>query len=529
MVLMLSVSNIQYAQERTCCVRDIGVGLDIPMPQGQQHSQEMFIWAGFLSPVIKSYFSTQTEPILHENGAVIGHRDLNCEPPIDVFFIDSKAVERLNKLVDEIAKLSDEDYVAEVMKEGMVEGADYIFRPTLEVLNPELDALNGDIMGEWILTMDLYDPHHRELVRSAQTSWMVDNDGDQSAKNQKKSLKGLADHFNPIQRTLYDYERPPLSVKITTEEEEIESGEKMMIYLDDIFHVNNTLPQGWQYLAIKLSHGELLNLAPSPCSEEPRTWVVPIEALEPLVYKAPEGCKNEKVTIEVYNTCKFTLGQKPCSKELIGTGEFEVICSDANLNIKYEGNVPGPMVLRINYDADIPLKVDKNKDVTGEGIANVNMSILGGELIYNIIGTESWYIEGELVKQEEGPTIFKHSGEKRGADWEISGGFRSITYEGTLKADAAGNVVEKMVLCEDGDCIEVQIPAFIPFQPVEFPYSTSINWEEGATKRITGNQDGMSWVVDLTLTFEKNDTEKRMYSILSSIPTFPFFFFGFLS
>jgi len=96
----------------------------------------------------------------------------------------------------------------------------------------------------------------------------------------------------------------PLSADLIPEREEIYSGERMDISVEQILH-GSLIPPPWQRLFVTLKYGKLLNGVPHPINEKMWRYEVGEFDSSVLKYQAPDECEDIQEVVTIYNSCEI--------------------------------------------------------------------------------------------------------------------------------------------------------------------------------------------------------------------------------
>ena len=258
--------------------------------------------------------------ILGDVAVGVEFEGLDC-PPLDIEFISVAGLANLNKLVNDILEAVGSPPSPEQLQ--------------LEEMNLDLDYfiienhLYNKDSDHFDLYLQLVDVRRARVVKSVEGSVT-------EMENFRKAIGQLIKSFVPLNELIYEYEKMPESCLIEPEQEKIPAGEEMTINLNDIFDGKGRLAQPWQFVLVKCVKGNILNGVPQYDGEYYR-FPVGGQAKVVIQYKAPDECKNQTETIQVYNSCQndlraFTTGLIP--KTEIAIKKFKIYCPAA-IEVQY--------------------------------------------------------------------------------------------------------------------------------------------------------------------------------------------------
>ncbi len=184
----------------------------------------------------------------------------------------------------------------------------------------------------------LIDVPRNIVVKSQTTSWSTSH----NLSTEIKAGKQLAQGFMPLKELLYEYEKIPLKGEINVPGDEVGTGDKVMINVEKL-RFKEELPKSWQYLAVKVEKGKILN---GTLLDGYYYFQIGKSDFIEVAYQAPEGCKDQTECMEVYNTCIFywegdNRSFSSLQKDKILSKEFPIVCYDGELITEVEVNVPG--------------------------------------------------------------------------------------------------------------------------------------------------------------------------------------------
>lgn len=242
---LLIIWDKDYSQQHDCCVRSIGVLGDVPVG-------EEFV-------------------------------GLDC-PPLDIEFVSVAGVASLNQLVNDILEAVGSPPSPEQLQlEEMNLDLDYF------IIESRLYNKNTDNFDLYLQLVDIRRAHVVKSVEGSVTEM----------EDYREVIGQLLKSFMPLNELIYDYEKIPETFLIEPEQEKIPAGEEMTINLNDIFDGKGRPAQSWQFVLVKCDKGNILNGVPERDGEYHR-FLVGDQAIVELQYKAPDECKNQTETIQVY-------------------------------------------------------------------------------------------------------------------------------------------------------------------------------------------------------------------------------------
>lgn len=170
--------------------------------------------------------------------------------------------------------------------------------------------------------VELVDVPRNIIVKKQTASWSISKD----PTTEIEAGKQLAQGFMPLNELLYDYEKIPLIGEINVPGDEVGSGDKVVISVAKLRYKDN-LPKWWQFIAIKVEKGKILN---GDFLEGYYYFQIGKNDIVEIDYLAPEGCKEEEEVFTVYNSCIFNYPNDRASqtKDQIIQRKFPIVCND---------------------------------------------------------------------------------------------------------------------------------------------------------------------------------------------------------
>jgi hypothetical protein len=370
----------------TCCRRFIGWS-PISMPEGQERDLNQMLEAAFFSGLLKSAVHTNCPAVEFHNATLTR---LNME-----------WVNQMLEAGDYLPAPEPVDQ-ADVLSEF-----DYLFITSLSADAIDFDPESGDLVGQFILHVQLVDQHQGGMVAEGSASWSFPKEGWGGSRDMLQAVRSLGETFKPIDGILCNYEHLPESAAVDPEKEKVGVGENITIQLTDIFDCCGRQPQRWWRVFVKVDKGEITNA--DEVFGEYSIFRVRDGTID-VKYQAPEVCPSEDKTetIWVHNTCDMMEDSIGAPQNEIANGKFEILC-DMELEFNYwqvadvegmhdELGYRGRVPFSINYDADPP-------SLEGEG--SIAISGSGGA------GDCQWTHQGVLDVTISGYMEYEGSGEPR--------------------------------------------------------------------------------------------------------------------
>ncbi len=213
--------------------------------------------------------------------------------------------------------------------------------------------------------VELIDVPRNIIVKSQTTSWSTSHD----LSTEIKAGKELGQGFMPLKELLYEYEKIPLKGEINVPGDEVGTGDKVMINVEKL-RFKEELPKSWQYLAVKVEKGKILN---GTLLDGYYYFQIGKRDFIEIEYQAPEGCKDQTERMEVYNTCIFywegdNRSFSSLQKDKILSKEFPIVCYDGELVSESDLSVPGQN-LSSHITSRIPFRRVGDNEVKGSGFA----------------------------------------------------------------------------------------------------------------------------------------------------------------
>lgn len=204
------------------------------------------------------------------------------------------------------------DIVEDYRKRGQSEGWGDLIKP-LNYKIPEYAfevVFRNSVTGEKdehgklaksTLTIALYyDGDERELVKTWRTvgslPW-INSHYQRMFKNADAQMR----QEKPIQNLLWQFEQTPIECKISPKEISVKKNETREIILTD-FNGQNGPSKPFNRVVVKVEEGEILNGEELSSDSKARVFKVG-NGIISVNYKAPDTCKNDEDTINVYNSC----------------------------------------------------------------------------------------------------------------------------------------------------------------------------------------------------------------------------------
>jgi|GEM_PF-4418488 len=279
-----------------CCTRNV-IPLPIKMPPEQEADCGGYIGAVILPtvreadifscPIKYSQASYETRDFLYwmvdEFGSIAGAPfDPEHQKAVKEYLTEDyawKGVLTLNKIDKQV-----EGY----WEEGYMPG--------------ERNYIPGYIIGDWTIELALVNIHFNEVVEKGEVSFSgtCSTDGPEYVRDLIRA------YFNPITRTIYEYEQVPTTAILQFEKEPLEAGEEttVTIKLMDDWGRN---PKSWQRIMVTTKEGDIINGV--NCREGEKAWAFKAgDGKVKVKYRPPEDCEDKTETFKVYNAC--TWGQE---------------------------------------------------------------------------------------------------------------------------------------------------------------------------------------------------------------------------
>lgn len=247
----------------------------------------------------------------------------------------------------------------------------------------------GNDRKSFSAVVELVDVPRNIVVKTASASWADNGAAEIRAGEQ------LANEFMPLNQLLYDYEKIPLTGEIFVPGDEVGSGDRTNITLKNL-RFRQEVPKEWQYLAIKLDQGKIINAA---LIDGYYYLKIGPGGRVDLVYEAPEECKDQEEHMEVHNCCIFQeSGIAEGKKDKIMEKDFDIVCYDGALVTELDitatkGGLTGHNVSRIPFKR---LGRDKVKGI-GTAPQILNLAGLAGAMQSTYDNTNLVEFEGTIT------------------------------------------------------------------------------------------------------------------------------------
>ena len=345
----------------SCCLRSV-MAEAVPRPAGQTDPVHFLLESAFHEP----------------------------HAPCTIDIIDAEGREAWLALCAAIGKAGGDppDPVAEKIYNDRLD-LDYWIRGTVTVdqVTGTVERWYSDVLEDWFgpnpegsftLHMEIYDPHHEQVVTQGRMSWS----GTINSREGIAAVESLSRSLGPLSAIFHDYERRPIQAIVEPEFDPVLAGEEITLRLTEI-RGDGGRPQPWWRIFVKARQGEITNGEP----EEEWHWFkvgegAPVEVL----YRAPEACYSDEITeeITVKNTCNMTEHYVGTPQDDIANTEFQVLCTSYAL--EYDNHYTfdfGPATYELTVTGRVPFRVVRN----AAGAEDPFRLQGGGQLQHSMVGT----------------------------------------------------------------------------------------------------------------------------------------------
>lgn len=358
----------------------------------------------------------QTDSIFLSVGNAFVHPSDTC-PDYDM--IDAEGREGALALQAAIAKAggAPPDVEAEEIETQMLD-LDYWIRGSITVnrVTGTIERWYSDFLEEWFgpnivgdftLHMEIYDPHHETVVKQGQTSWS----GTINSREGLQATEKLAKSFGSLSVILHDYERKPIKATVEPEYDPVLAGEQVTLRLTDIMG-DGGQPQPWWRIFVKADQGKITNGEPQ---DEYRWFRVGKGSPVEVQYQAPASCQGNEITekVTVKNTCNIEEHFVGMPKDDIATKDFKVLCTSYEL--EYDETYSwdfGFVQITIPFRGRVPFHAVRSPgdstQILLEGGGEVRAPVqgqVGGACTFGGEMVETYKIGGTLEPQKDAPPI----------------------------------------------------------------------------------------------------------------------------
>lgn len=179
---------------------------------------------------------------------------------------------------------------------------EYFFKAEFDA-NPSGSADSGKPFRSRFTIRLFYDGERVEEVDSwttKSTAESISSQYNRMFKNTNAAMKRSV----PLEETLWDFERQPLSCSVTAEKERIMPGETVRIILDDFKDEKGRQAKDFQRIVVSVREGRIQNGEDSQYGFQSRVFHVGDGRIE-LEYVAPHAWRDEqgRELVTVYNSC----------------------------------------------------------------------------------------------------------------------------------------------------------------------------------------------------------------------------------
>jgi hypothetical protein len=358
LVAVMSVGLADKALGRTCCKRDLGM-MPVAMPAGQEVDLKNFFESMVIGPLLM--------PTV----------DCDC-PTIDFYDHDAlkEVYERYEKIDaavrrrDHLPPVPSTSTPPEEVLHYLFVGtltADHVTGKTKRECDPESpgDCWGGNLEGTFTFHVKLFDQHNKQTLNEGSVSWTghILFDVGNRVKDLSKSL------FLPLDKLIRDYERTPEGARVEVPNNTAQAGDTVSIKISDLRNEEGQPTQEWQRILVKVEKGKILN-ADSRLSEKEGGYYVfkaGKNAEVNVQYRAPDGCKPDKETLTVFNTCETRPKYEPGAKTELAKKEFNIVCDQWDVTITYTEDLGG------TYEAAKGHKITVQRNYSGTFKARVKL------------------------------------------------------------------------------------------------------------------------------------------------------------
>ena len=259
-----------------------------------------------------------------------------------------------------------------------------------------------NIIGDFTLTMQIYDPHHSTVVKEGQVSLSgtINSEGISAAS-------ALGESFGSLSVILREYEHIPIEATIEPQYDPALAGEEMIIHLKDI-KGDGGQPKEWWRIFVKAEKGKILNGTSYTHRTGEYRWFRVGGGTVDIRYKACEECTEEEITetITVMNTCSMreTPGNEGPPKDVIGTKTFKILCTKYHFDVEIPEFNNG--FASLHLEGAVPFHAERSgEQLVLKGQGSVEGPATGSAPEIEISGSivDDIRIEGHLVPQKQGP------------------------------------------------------------------------------------------------------------------------------
>jgi hypothetical protein len=215
--------------------------------------------------------------------------------------------------------------------------ADQVTGKTKRECDPESpgDCWGGNLEGTFTFHLKLLDHHNSKTVKEGSTSWSghIWLDVGNRVEELSKSL------FLPLDTLIRDYERTPERARVEVPNDTAQAGDSVTIKLSELRDEEGRPTQAWQRILVKVEKGKILNAETK--IKEFYVFRAGEQGAVAVQYRAPDGCKPDKETLTVFNTCEKKKKYDPSPKNEIAKKEFNIICDQWDVKITYSEDLGG--------------------------------------------------------------------------------------------------------------------------------------------------------------------------------------------
>jgi hypothetical protein len=347
LVVVLAVGLATQASARTCCRRNLGM-MPVAMPAGQEVDLNNFFESMVIGPLMMS--------------------TVDCDCP-QIEFYDHDALKEVYERYDKIdAAVRRRDHLPPVPSTSTPpeEVLHYLFVGTLTAdqvtgktkreCDPEspADCWGGNLEGTFTFHVKLLDQHHGQTLKEGSVSWTghILFDVANRVRELSKSL------FLPLDKLIRDYERTPEGARVEVPNDTAQAGATVSIKIPELRNDEGQPTQDWQRILVKVDKGKILN-AEARTEEGHYVFKAGKNAEVTVQYRAPDGCKPDKETLTIFNTCETRPKYEPGAKKELAKKEFNIVCDQWDVKITYTEDLSGTY-----KPGDAKITVTRNYSVT---------------------------------------------------------------------------------------------------------------------------------------------------------------------
>jgi len=234
--------------------------------------------------------------------------------------------------------------------------------------------------------MKLIDCVHNTVVKEASITWPCVSFPNSCIDITMNFIASFAAYFQPLDKIIFDYERIPESCSVDPEKDPVEPDETITVNISGIKDSEGRTSADFQWILVDAKKGEIVN------GDEwngYKGFQVGGGAVN-VKYKAPRGCKKDKETIVVYNSCWQKPEHPGLPENKIGDTTFTIEPKIIEAFIEFDHEVgfikhaPDGVKIRVTESIKgmVPITIhlkDKPPSIKGKGtVASKDYGSRGG-------------------------------------------------------------------------------------------------------------------------------------------------------